>query len=120
MADKANAPVLSSESNLQVAPFGDFKTMPCPGVPTRMLPPVTSNFAFGAVVPIPTLVSAVAPFTPLRLPNIKELLVVAVALAPIAVAFVRLAAPTSVPSPSIVMRLPVRLAAPALFPKNEL
>ena len=58
MADKTIAPVLSSESNLQVAPFGDLRTRPCPGVPTRMLPPVTSNVAFGAVVPMPTFVPA--------------------------------------------------------------
>ena len=61
---------------------------PCPGVPIRILPPVTSNFAFGVVVPIPTSVSAVAPFAPLMPPKTSELLCETYALAPIAVVFV--------------------------------
>src|SRR5579864_82957 len=48
----------------------------------------------GAVVPIPTKVSAPAPFTPLMLPRTMVLLAVTWALAPIAVALLRAAEPT--------------------------
>ena len=66
----------------------------------------TSKAALGAVVPIPTLAEAVAPFTPLILPKTKLLEVVAEALAPIAVALVKLV-PVWVLKPKPVLLLPV-------------
>src|SRR5678816_2909443 len=99
MADKTIAPELSSESNLHVVPSGDFKTMPCPGVPTRMLPPVTSKVALGAVVPIPTLVAGIPAPGFARLPSTRLLLCDTFAPAPMAVAKLRPLPVIRVPAP---------------------
>src|SRR5580700_9140998 len=66
--------------------------------PVKLALPCTSSFAAGAVVPIPTRVSAVAPFTPLILPSTMALLAVTCALAPIAVALLRAGWPESGPA----------------------
>jgi hypothetical protein len=57
--------------------------------PVKLPVPCTSSFAAGAVVPIPTNVSAFAPFTPLMLSSTSELLCVTVAKAPMAVTLLR-------------------------------
>ena len=62
---------------------------------SRMAPPLTCNLAPGAVVPIPTKVSAAAPLTPLILPRTSELFWLTCASAPMAVALVRLLMETS-------------------------
>src|SRR5260370_21158421 len=51
--------------------------------------------AIGAVVPIPTFVSAMAELTPLMLPSTSELLWLTLAFAPMAVAFVTPAVPSA-------------------------
>ena len=106
-------PASSIARRRQVAPLGDFRMMPWPGEPMRMLPPVTSSLDLGAVVPMPTLVSAVAKLTPLILPRTSELSCVTCAWAPIAVALLRLFEPTSASSPRIVFRAPVVFVVPA-------
>src|SRR6266404_3789435 len=73
--------------------------------------PATVSFEPGEGVPIPTLT---------LLPSTNELLCETSALAPIAVAFVRLFAPRLAPLPRMVLLLPVVLASPAWKPKNEL
>ena len=59
-----------------------------PTKPLKKESPTTCRRVLGAVVPMPTLVSAVAPFTPLICPSTILLLCVTIACAPIAVAFV--------------------------------
>src|SRR5947209_5972417 len=49
-----NAPALSIVSSLQIELSGDLRMIPCPAVPIRRFPPVTSNLAFGEAVPMPT------------------------------------------------------------------
>src|SRR5579863_6985749 len=56
----------------------------------NVLLPTTVSGNCGAVVPMPTLVSDVALFTPFILPSTNELLVVTAANAPIAVVLLRL------------------------------
>ena len=62
----------------------------CPGAkvtkPSNFAVPLTSNVAPGVGVPMPTLVLAVAPFTPAMLPSTRALLAPTAALAPMAVA----------------------------------
>src|SRR5688572_23155802 len=84
-----------------------------------MSPFRTSSFDVGVVVPIPTLVSAVAALIPLMLPRTIELLCSALARCPIAVALVRLSS-TSAPKPTTVRLLPFVFESPAPVPKNEL
>ena len=69
-----------------------------------MLPPVTSSFAFGAVVPMPTLA---------LLPKIKELLCETCVFAPMTVVLLKLVAPVGIPefAPTTVLSLPVVLTA---------
>ena len=78
--------------------------------------PSTSRVEAGAVVPMPTLVSAVAPFTPLMLPSTSVLLAVTSALAPMAVVFVRVPVEGPALNPSPVLLLPVVLATRAARP----
>src|SRR6266478_1653755 len=103
-----------------------------------MLPPVTSSLALGAVVPMPTLVSAVAELTPLMLPRTSELSCVTLAWAPIAVALFNseltrdnqpksvLLAPfellplKSAASPMKVLLAPVKFPKPASLPMKVL
>ena len=62
-----------------------------PALPKRMLPLFERRWrvALGAVVPMPTLVSAVAPLTPAMLPSTRLFDWLTFALAPIVVAFVK-------------------------------
>ena len=104
-----------------------------------MLPLLTWSFDAGVVVPIPTLVSAVALLTPLMLPNTSELFWATMAFAPMAVAFNRdvpkriafdlfpisvIDAPFVVPSPALaptkVFRDPPPLLFPAKYPTKAL
>src|SRR5258708_2857991 len=82
--------------------------------------PRTSSGDSGAGVPMPTLVSAVAPLTPLILPSTSALLCDTCALAPMAVALVRLLMPTSARAPIIVLKPPSMLLTPAVAPKKAL
>src|SRR5437762_1526361 len=79
----------------------------------------TVSVADGAVTPMPTLVLAVAPFTSLILPSTSESLWSTCAWEPIAVALVRLLAPTLAAFPIAVLRAPSTLVLPALNPKKE-
>src|SRR5262245_54334277 len=63
-----------------------------------VLPP-TCRRELGMGTPMPTLVSAVAPLSPLTLPSTRLLFAATKAFAPIAVAFVRLLLKTSAPAP---------------------
>src|SRR5579883_1485391 len=81
--------------------------------------PTTCRRLVGALVPMPTFVSAVAPLTPLIAPRTSELLCVTFAFAPSAVALVRLFEPTSALAPMTVLPPPVVFVCPALVPKNE-
>src|ERR1700733_4625482 len=86
------------------------KPAPQPGDPKRVSPwfPATSNAANGAVVPMPTLVVACALLMPMMLPRTSELLAVTSALAPIAVALLRLfCAPGLLFAPTKVLLEPV-------------
>jgi hypothetical protein len=67
-----------------------------------MLPPVTSNFAFGAVVPMPPLA---------LLPRIKELLCVTCVFAPMTVVLLKFVEPVGIPAfaPVTVLSFPVLL-----------
>ena len=60
----------------------------CPGAkvtkPSNIAVPLTSNVAPGVGVPMPTLVLAVAPFTPAMLPSTRALLAPTAAFAPMA------------------------------------
>ena len=71
-----------------------------------MLPPVTSNFAFGAVVPMPTLA---------LLPKITESLCETAAFAPMTVVLLKFVEPICIPAsvPMMVLLLPVMLPSPA-------
>src|SRR5258708_27818181 len=73
----------------------------------------------GVVVPIPTLVSADAPLTPLILPSTSELLCPTKARKPMALA---LASPSvlSANAPKKELWLPVVFEAPVDLPKKEL
>src|SRR5438045_6140232 len=73
-----------------------------PSVETRIIP-LTSSRSLGDVVPIPTLVLAVAPLTPLMLPSTRLFDNVTNAPAPIAVAFDRLVEPIRVKLPISVL-----------------
>src|SRR5437660_2451821 len=85
-----------------------------------MAPPLTCNLAPGVVVPMPTKVSVVAPFTPLMLPSTRQLLQFTCARAPTALALVRLPAPTLARAPITTLLAPVLLASPAWNPRNVL
>src|SRR6266571_1317691 len=78
--------------------------------------PLTLNRCSGAVVPMPTLVSALAP---LILPSTSELLAVTWALAPTAVAFVTPAMPFEFAPMNVLLSSAV-FESPALSPKKEL
>src|SRR5882672_1376828 len=107
--------------------------------PVKLAVPTMCSLDCGAVVPMPTFVSAVAPFTPLILPSTSELLCVTIACEPMAVALttmglVRVDAPSNVflspfaftvvvksaPAPTNVFNRPLELDCPAPDPKKEL
>src|SRR5467141_2153601 len=81
--------------------------------------PLTLRRCSGVVVPMPTLVSAVAPLTLLMLPRTSELLCATDAFAPMAVALMMLGTPFAL-APMKVLEFSVVLEEPAPFPKKEL
>src|SRR5437867_12915863 len=81
---------------------------------------LTSSFAEGDVVPMPTLVLDVDPLTPAILPSTSELLASTSAWAPIAVALVRLPEPKFAKYPIAVLLFPAMLLTPAARPRKEL
>src|SRR4051794_16654366 len=83
---------------------------------------MTCSLNVGVAVPMPTFTSAVAPFWPLMLPRISELLCETVEFAPIAVELLREAEPEPLflaLLPIYVLSLPEPRLAPAFVPKKE-
>src|SRR6266404_2907519 len=80
----------------------------------------TWSVANGAMTPMPTLVLAKAPLTPLILPSTSELLASTSAREPSAVALVRTPDPKLAPPPIAVLLNPSVFTSPALNPKKVL
>jgi hypothetical protein len=97
-------------------PSGNITPLP---VPKSFRFPTTVSRSPGVVVPIPTLVSAVAPLTPLMLPRTRLSLWATSARYPMAVALVIPAAPWDT-APTKLLLSSVVLLTPAKYPTKEL
>jgi hypothetical protein len=101
-----------------------WKISPPPLFAVNLMLPFTSSGLVGEVVPMPTLVLALAPFTPLMLPSTRLLLAETKAFAPMAVALVSVPVLKAALAPMAVLYPPViELASnvtPAIVPNAVL
>src|SRR5262249_15703472 len=86
----------------------------------RLQPPLNCNLAAGALVPMPTFVSEVAPLTPLTLPSTRQLLQSTSDNVPMPAPFLRLPIPRLARAPMMMLPAPLPFFSPAWNPRKVL